>query len=70
MNKIRHYRKQLGMSQKSLSVAAGVSQQAVVKWEKGQSAPRSDKLPLLATVLHCTVDDLFDAIPASSEKSA
>lgn len=73
MNKIRFYRKQIGISQKCLSEAIGVSQQAVAKWEIGQNDPRSDKLPLLATVLHCTVDELFSAGPApaaDSEKSA
>ena len=70
MNTIKLHREQLGISQEQLAKAMRVRQSTVAMWETQKNFPRSDKLPLLATVLHCTVDDLFDAIPASSEKSA
>ena len=38
----------------------GVSQQAVGKWERGESLPRAEQLPKLAELLHCKIDDLFD----------
>ena len=31
----------------------------VAMWESGENVPRADKLPDLARVLGCTVDDLF-----------
>ena len=37
----------------------GVSRPAVVKWETGKSAPRSDKLPLLAQILGVEVGQLY-----------
>lgn len=70
MNTIKLHREQLGISQEQLAKAMRVRQSTVAMWETQKNFPRSDKLPLLATVLRCTVDDLFDAIPASSEKSA
>ena len=36
-----------------------VEQNTVSQWENGIRLPRSDKLPLLAKLLGCTVDDLF-----------
>ncbi len=68
--KLNYYIKKSGLPQKELAQKLGVKQSTISMWKNGSRTPRSDKLPLLATVLHCTVDDLFDAIPASSEKSA
>ena len=65
MRSICYYRNQIGISQRALAKKIGVSQQCVAKWETGNGNPRSDKLPLLAAVLNCTVDELFVADPAT-----
>ena len=47
------------MSQFGLAHLLNVSQQAIAKWESGKSQPRADKLPEIAKVLGCTIDDLY-----------
>lgn len=36
-----------------------VGQSAVAMWESGKNMPRADKLPALAKLYGCTIDDLF-----------
>lgn len=57
--KIGVLRKQAGITQKVLAEKLNVSQQAVVKWEKGSSFPSADKLPDLARALNCNIEDLY-----------
>lgn len=49
--RIVHYRKRQGLSQEQLSQRLGVSRQSVSKWERDESLPEADKLPLLAKTL-------------------
>ena len=42
-----------------LATLLEVDQTAVSQWETGVSAPRADKLPELAKILGCTIDELF-----------
>ena len=63
MNRIKYYRKKNIFSQADIAERIGVSQQAVAKWETGKSMPRADKLPLLAQLLNCTTDELFEELP-------
>ena len=37
-----------------------VLQSTVAMWESGDNTPRTEKLPELAEILKCTIDDLFD----------
>lgn len=37
----------------------GVTQASIAQWENGDSFPRADKLPELAKILGCRIDDLF-----------
>lgn len=48
-----------GLTQAELANEVGVTQSLVAQWERGASLPGAAKLPLLAGVLHCTIDDLF-----------
>ena len=59
-NKIRKIRQEANLSIKLLSDQMGVSPQAVGKWERGEAYPRAELLPKLASVLGCTIDELFD----------
>jgi len=65
LNSIRRAREAKGMSQEQLAaavtenIADRVSQQAVAKWESGETNPRADKLVTIAKVLGVTVDELL-----------
>lgn len=57
--RIVHYRKRQGLSQEQLSQRLGVSRQSVSKWERDESLPETDKLPLLAKTLGVSLDALL-----------
>lgn len=48
------------MTQKELADKLNVDQTAVSQWERGEAMPRADKLPEIAKILGCTIDDLFE----------
>jgi transcriptional regulator with XRE-family HTH domain len=58
---IKKYRIKLGISQTKLADKLDVSQQAVASWENGERSPSTDKLPDLAKILGCSIDDLYDS---------
>lgn len=60
MNNIKCYREQKNLSQMAVAEKLNISQQAIAKWENGDSLPRADKLPELAKILGCRIDDLFE----------
>ena len=60
MNNLKYLRNRLNLSQENLATELKVSQQAVAKWETGETMPRADKLPELAKILQCDIADLFD----------
>lgn len=59
MNNLKFLREEKNISQTQLALKMGVSQQAVAKWETGESFPRAEKLIQLAEVLNCTIDELL-----------
>ena len=56
-------RKALGLTQEGLAQKLGVTNQAVSKWESGQSCPDLALLPLLADLFGITIDELFGREP-------
>ncbi|MGN1250747.1 MAG: helix-turn-helix domain-containing protein [Candidatus Spyradocola sp.] len=54
-------REKAGISQKHLAQSLGVTQGAVSQWEQDIAMPGADKLPRLARILGCTINDLFEA---------
>ena len=50
-------RKQVGVTQKAVAEALGVSQSTVSRGETGRNFPRGYMLPAFAEEFHCTVDD-------------
>ena len=68
MSNIKSLRLQAGMTQEELAAKIGVTQGAVWQWENSDVMPRTDKLLSLATVLHCTVDDLL--VPPETKTDA
>ena len=60
MKIIREKRKNKGISQKELAKRIGVDQTAVSMWETGKAMPQASKLPKLAKILECSIEELLD----------
>lgn len=58
-NQFAFFRKKSGYTQHDVSRLIGVDQSAVAKWEAGISYPKADKLPKLAKLYRCTIDQLI-----------
>lgn len=54
-------REQAGVTQEQLASELNIDRSTVAKWETTDVLPRADKLPEIAKILGCTVDDLFSA---------
>lgn len=50
------------MSQVEAARRLGVTQGTLPQWESGGSLPRADKLPEIARLYGCTVDELFGEV--------
>ncbi len=59
MQNLRVRRGDVNMTQKAFADAVGVKQATVSLWESGVIYPTADKLPVIARVLRCSIDDLF-----------
>lgn len=57
--KIKELRISRGLTQEELAQKINVTQGAISQWEKGLAQPTSDKLPELAKVLRCSIDELY-----------
>lgn len=57
--KIHQLRKQAGLTQKELAEKVGVSDTAIMRYEKNQRIPRKETLNKLAAVLNTTPSDLM-----------
>lgn len=60
---IKKLRCALGLTQAELATKVSVTQSQVAQWERGAAMPNAAKLPLLAEVLGCTIDELFGRSP-------
>lgn len=58
--KIAYYRKNKNITQDELAKQLGISNQAVSKWETGQSCPDVELLPKIADIFEITLDELFE----------
>ena len=56
---IKERRQAAGVFQAQLARAMGVNQSVVFRWEHGEHNPAADKLPKLAEIFHCTVNELY-----------
>lgn len=59
MSYFKELRERAGLTQIQLAAALNVSQSTVSQWETGAALPTTDKLPKLAEILGCRIDDLF-----------
>lgn len=57
--KLRRLRKERGMSQEDLAGQLNVSRQAVSIWENGQGYPETEKLLMISTLFHVSLDYLL-----------
>lgn len=57
---IKRKREEKELSQTQIAKEIGVTQGAIALWESGKAMPKADKLPKLAKVLECRVEDLFE----------
>ena len=57
MNNLKEVREKANLTQEQLANLINVDRSTITKWETGEAAPRSDKLPMLAKVLDCRIDD-------------
>lgn len=58
-SKIAYYRKQRNLTQEELASQFDISNQAVSKWETGQSYPDVELLPKIADFFEISLDELF-----------
>ena len=68
--RLKQLRKEMGLSQKSLSEHLGVTQQAVGKWETGRSSPDPATLARLAELLETSADYLLGISEQHAEPAA
>lgn len=47
------------LTQDDLAKALNVGRTCISMWEAGEANPRADKLPELARIFGCTIDELF-----------
>lgn len=59
MKNLKNKRLVANMTQAELALALAVTQSTVACWEAGTKYPSADKLPELARLLHCKIDDLY-----------
>lgn len=59
MSGFKAYRIKAGLTQKDVAEFFHISQVSVWQWENG-NLPRADKLPAIAELYHCTIDQLLE----------
>ena len=60
LNKIRALRIKANKTQKQVAEEMKMAQSTIAMWETDSANPRTDKIPLLAKVLNCSIEDLFE----------
>lgn len=56
---LKNRRIECGFTQEYLANLLGINRSTVSMWETGESMPRADKLPKLAAILGCSINDIF-----------
>lgn len=60
---IQELRENAGLSRLEVASRLGLDKSTVSHWEHGKAIPRSDKLPLLADMFGCSIDELYGRDP-------
>ena len=69
MKHIKELRETIGISQEQLAGRLHTDRSTVAKWETGAAMPSATKLPILADVLGCTIDELFGRAPPGRDSA-
>lgn len=56
---IQMKRKKLGLNQGAFAEKIGIGQQSLSAMERGEIAPKFERLPIIAEMLNCSLSDLF-----------
>lgn len=59
MSQLALLRTRANLTQEAVAEALRVDRSAVAKWETGKAYPKVAKLPQLAALYGCSIDDLF-----------
>lgn len=59
--RLKEMRKRAGLTAKDVALKMGVTFQNVYNWENGSYLPPAKRLPELAKLCGCTVDELLSA---------
>lgn len=63
MNVMRERRLRGGLpTQREVAKILGVQESSVSKWERGLSRPRADKLPTIAKLYGCSIEELLGSV--------
>lgn len=62
MRAIRTLREAAGLAQKDLATMLNVTRQTLSAWESGRTSPPADRVPQIASVLGCSIEDLYNEI--------
>ena len=46
-------------TQREVAKILGIKESSISKWERGLSKPRADKLPMIAKLYGCTIEELL-----------
>lgn len=68
--RLKEARRKAGLTAKDVALALGVTFQNVYNWESGSYLPPTKRLPELAKLYGCTVDDLLAGQVEQSVHSA
>ena len=60
--RVKELRVLKNLTQDELAKKMDVTRSTVAMWETGKAFPNSDKLPKLAEVLGCTIDELYGKV--------
>ena len=66
---IKDRRINAGLVQENVASALGVDRSTVAKWETGRAMPRAEKLPVLAKLFGCTIENLFERGEQKNERT-
>ena len=56
---IKELRVSAKLTQEELGAMLGVNRSTIAMWETGEAMPRADKLPELAKIFGCSIDELY-----------
>ena len=65
---IKRVREALGMPQLVFAEKLGVKRERVSNWECEENNPSIECIPMIASVLNCSIDEIFGFVPFEDEQ--